>query len=181
MIGRAAVAVALACAGLSGCAADDEAGPPARAGVPVCDDLRRRENELIAVANDALAEVGAASDDASRRRAIAAGYERLVRTLGAQVVDVRGVDRALGRALSEGAAAAVEELRGEHDRFLAANPVGVSAADERGVVGELQTALEKAFSELEPPREAYRRAGLAEATDADPDCRFVTQRGDPSA
>lgn len=177
-------AVLLACALLLGCTtgeADDPTAAEADADVAVCDDLRRRENELIAVANQALAEVGAATDDGARRRAIAEGYERLLATIEAQAVAAEDVDPALRQALRDGAAAAADELRDERDGFLAAHPDGVAAADERGVVGALQTALEKAFSNLEPPREVYRRAGLAEATDADPDCRFVTQRRDPSA
>jgi len=73
----------------------------------------------------------------------------------------------------------VAELEDERDAFAAEVPV-VTADDERGRAGQLQNALEKAFSVLEPPRAAYVDAGLADAIDADPDCRFVTQRADPA-
>jgi len=171
--------VALVAAVLAGCdggAADLDGNP---ADVAACDDLRERENELIDVANDVLGRLADAGDDAARRDAIAAGFDDLVAVLEAQRVGE--VEPAVRDALVAGAEAAVAELEDERSRFLAAHPQGVSPEDERGVAGELQTAVEKAFSDLEPSRAAYRDAGLDAATDADPDCRFVTQRGDPAA
>lgn len=172
---------ALACILLLG-SCGDGGGPVEQPGAEVeaCDDLRRRENELIAVANEALAELGAATDDAGRTAAIAAGYERLAALAAEQVSTVAGgIEPELREALVEGAATAATELADQRDR-IADRALVVTASDERGRAGELQNALEKAFSNLEPPRAAYRSVGLAEATDQDPDCRFVTQRADPA-
>lgn len=170
--------VALALLGVAGCGdGDDEAAAVEE--VAVCDDLRQRENELIGAVNEALAALGDAEDDEARTAAIADGFDRLVEIASAQAADVRAGDDGLADALARGAQAAVAELEDERDAFAAEVPV-VTQADEHGRAGELQNALEKAFSVLEPPRSAYVDAGLAEAIDADPDCRFVTQRADPA-
>jgi hypothetical protein len=171
-----AVAVALV---LGGCGDGGEQGE-ASAEVAACDDLRQRENALIAVANEALADLGAATDDVTRAQAIASGYERLA-ALAAEQAQTAGADAEpeLREPLSEAAARAATELAAQRDRISDRGLV-VTQSDERGRAGELQNALEKAFSNLEPPRSVYRSAGLAEATDQDPDCRFVTQRADPA-
>jgi len=169
---------ALVLAALAGCGAD-EAEPVATEEVAVCADLRQRENELIGVANDALAALGRAEDDGARAAALAEGYDRLVESLAAQEPMVVAGEPDLSEQLAAGQRAAVAELEEERDRF-AAEVRAVTQTDERGRAGELQNALEKAFSELEPPRSAYVAAGLGAAIDADPGCRHVTQRGDPA-
>jgi hypothetical protein len=173
----AALAVAL----VSGGCGDGGGSAEPRAEVAACDDLRRRENELIAVANEVLADLGAATDDAARTAAIAAGYERLAALAAEQVSTVApAVEEGLREALVDGASTAATELARQRDRIVARGLV-VTRTDERGRAGELQNALEKAFSNLEPPRSVYRSVGLADATDQDPDCRFVTQRADPAS
>lgn len=147
--------------------------------VAACDDLRRRENELIAVVNDALGELAAAETDLTRAEAVVRGFDRLIALADDQVSTITTPEPDITRALVSGAETAVAELQDERDRFVAEVDV-VSAADEHGRAGQLQNALEKAFSDMEPPRAVYADAGLAEAIDADPDCRFVTQRADPA-
>lgn len=158
------------------CGGDDVDGAPAA--LAACDDLRARQGELIDIANEVLGRLADAEDDRTRYEAVASGYDRLVAAAEAQ--EVGEVEPEVRDALVAGAAAAVDELADERRRHQEAHAGGVSAEDERGVAGGLQNALEKAFSELEVPRAAYRQAGLATATDEDPDCRFVTQRGDPA-
>lgn len=175
----AALTLALATV-LAGCGDGDGPVEQPGAGVAACDDLRRRENELIVAANEALAELGDATDDAGRTAAIAAGYERLAALAAEQVSTVApGIDAELREALVAGAATAAAELAAQRDRIVD-RALLVTASDERGRAGELQNALEKAFSNMEPPRAVYRSVGLADATDEDPDCRFVTQRADPA-
>lgn len=176
---RAAVAGLLAVATLlTGCGTDD-AQPAAAEEVAVCTDLRQRENELIQVANEALSELARAEDDGARAAALADGYGRIVETLAAQEPVVVDGEPELTEQLAAHQRSAVAELEGERDRFVA-EVRAVTQADEHGRAGELQNALEKAFSELEPPRSAYVAAGLDDAIDADPGCRHVTQRGDPA-
>ena len=163
---------------LAGCSRDD-VQPAAFAEVAVCADLRARQNELIRVANDALSALARAEDDVARAAALAVGYDRLLDTLAAQEPMVVPGKPALTDRLEAGQRAAVAELEDERHRFLA-EVRAVTRSDERGRAGELQNALEKAFSELEPPRSAYVAAGLDEAIDADPGCRHVTQRRDPA-
>ncbi|HAS09118.1 MAG TPA: hypothetical protein DCS55_01145 [Acidimicrobiaceae bacterium] len=170
--------VVLTLATVAGCGAD-EAEPAATEEVAVCADLRQRENELIRVANEALAALGRAEDDEARAAALADGYDRLVETLAAQDPVVVDGEPELSERLAAGHRAAIVELEGERDRFVA-EVRAVTQTDERGRAGELQNALEKAFSELEPPRPAYVAAGMDAAIDADPGCRHVTQRGDPA-
>lgn len=177
MARRSLAAIALLVGASFGCASGEDAPPPAE--VAVCVDLRAQENELIQVANEALSVLAGAEDDGGRAAALAAGYDRLVDALAAQEPVVVPDAPALTDRLAAGHAAAVESLAGERDRFVA-EVRSVAQSDERGRAGELQNALEKAFSELEPPRSAYVDAGLAEAIDADPGCRHVTQRGDPA-
>ena len=164
---------------LAGCGTE-EGEPAATAEVAVCADLRARENELIHVANDALSALARAEGDVARAEALADGYDRLVAALAAQEPMVVPGEPDLTDRLTAGQRAAVAELEGERDRF-AAEVRAVTQIDERGRAGELQNALEKAFSELEPPRSAYVAAGLDEVIDADPGCRHVTQRGDPAS
>lgn len=175
--GRAAVR-GLVLAMVAGCGTD-EAEPVATEEVAVCGDLRQRENELIRVANDVLAELGRAEDDDTRAAALAGGYDRLVEALEAQEPMVVPGEPELSERLAAGHRAAIVELEGERDRFVA-EVRAVTQTDERGRAGELQNALEKAFSELEPPRSAYVAAGMDAAIDADPGCRHVTQRRDPA-
>ncbi|HSP02130.1 MAG TPA: hypothetical protein VLR27_01425 [Acidimicrobiales bacterium] len=163
---------------LAGCG-DDDAEPAAAEEVAVCAELRQRENELIQVANEALSELARAEDDETRAAALADGYDRLVETLAAQDPVVVDGEPELTERFAAGQRSAVAELERERDRFVA-EVRAVTQADEHGRAGELQNALEKAFSELEPPRSAYVAAGLDEAIDADPGCRHVTQRGDPA-
>ncbi|MCO8128482.1 hypothetical protein NHL50_14820 [Acidimicrobiia bacterium EGI L10123] len=163
---------------LAGCGADEEE-PVAAEEVAVCADLLQRENELIQVANDALAALGRTEDDLTRAAALADGYDRLVEALVAQKPMVMPGEPDLSERLAAGQRAAIAELEGERDRFVA-EVRAVTQTDERGRAGELQNALEKAFSELEPPRSAYVAAGMDAAIDADPGCRHVTQRGDPA-
>ena len=170
--------VVLTLATVAGCGAD-EAEPAATEEVAVCADLRQRENELIRVANEALAALGRAEDDDTRAAALADGYDRLVETLAAQDPLAVPGEPELSERFAAGQRAAVAELERERDRF-AAEVRAVTQTDERGRAGELQNALEKAFSELEPPRSAYVAAGMDAAIDADPGCRHVTQRGDPA-
>lgn len=163
---------------LSGCGGDD-ADEVAIAEVAVCDDLRRRENVLIAVVNEALDELADADDDQARTEAIARGFDRLIAVLTDQVGTVTTAEPALTDQLNAGTEAALAEL--EDERALFVDEVdAVTAADEHGRASQLQNALEKAFSLMEPPRSAYVAVGLDRAIDVDPDCRFVTQRGDPS-
>jgi len=174
---RWGVALGAALLAVAGCGAD-EAEPAAAEEVAVCTDLRTRQNELIQVANASLAELARAGDDVARAEALAAGYDRLIAALAAQEpADVPG-EAELTELLAAGHEAALAELQDERDRFASVR--AVTQSDERGRAGELQNALEKAFSALEPPRSAYVAAGLAEAIDADPGCRHVTQRGDPA-
>lgn len=177
-VGRSVRALAVALV-LAGCA--DGTGEPAAAEeVAVCADLRARENELIRVANDVLSDLAQADGDAARAAALAEGYDRLLATLAAQEpADVPGQPE-LSARLVAGQESAVAGLRDERDRFVG-EVRAVSQADEHGRAGELQTALEKVFSDLEPPRSAYVAAGLDDDVDADPGCRHVTQRADPAA
>ena len=173
------VLVAFLCvATLSGCGGDD-ADEVATPEVAVCDDLRRRENVLIGVVNEALAELSDAGDDQARTEAIARGFDRLISVLADQAGTVTTSEPALTDQLNAGTAAALAELEEERDRFADEVDV-VTLADEHGRASQLQNALEKAFSLMEPPRSAYVAVGLGRAIDVDPDCRFVTQRGDPA-
>lgn len=175
---------ALALAGpvllLVGCGEADEAGSATEVTeVAVCADLRARENELIRVANEALSELARAEDDGARAGALAGGYDRLLDTLTAQDPVEVAAAPGLAQRLRAGQRAAIAALEDERDRFVAEVPA-VTQSDEQGRAGELQNALEKVFSELEPPRSAYVVAGLDGAIDADPACRHVTQRRDPA-
>lgn len=177
--GRRAVGVVVLATVLAGCGNDDDAEPAAAQEVAVCAELRARENELIRMANGVLSELARAEDDGARAAALADGYDRLVETLAAQEPVVVDGEPELTERFSAGQRSAVAELERERDRFVA-EVRAVTQADEHGRAGELQNALEKAFSELEPPRSAYLAAGMDDAIDADPGCRHVTQRGDPA-
>lgn len=177
---RAAVLVVIASAVVPACGGNDADEPrAASAEVAVCDELVRRQNELVDVANEALAALGDAADDDGRAAALEDGFDRLIVVAERHVTEGAVADPALDDALAAGARAAVAELRDERDRF-AAEVTSVSMEDEHGRAGQFQTALEKAFSHMELPRAHYEAAGLAAATDDDPDCRFVTQRADPA-
>lgn len=162
---------------LGACAdGDDDATPEP---VAECAGLRDRENELIEVANETLAAVGDSEDATERAVLLVNGFGELIDTARAQVDAVESSEPTLEEALRTGARAAVTSLERERDEFSATVPV-VTDEDERGRVGQFQNALEKAFSEMEPPRSVYESVGLDEAIDDDPTCEFVTQRADPA-
>jgi hypothetical protein len=146
----------------------------------LCGALRDQTNELVRIANRAVAGIEGKSPQ-ERFEAIDSGFVEAhaaattfaedVETL--ELPDVAERD-SLRQQVAEGAEQAVAEVTDERELFEQTGPT-VEDADTRGRVGEFFNSIEKVMSVVEPSIATYDRRALQEAFLAEPTCSHVIQ------
>ena len=146
----------------------------------LCSALRAQTNELVRIANRAVAGIEGKSPE-ERFEAIDSGFveaDAAATTFADEVgtlelPDVEERD-SLREQVADGAEQAIEEVADERDKFEQTGPT-VEDADTRGRVGEFFNSIEKVMSVVEPTIAPYDRRELQEAFLAEPMCAHVIQ------
>jgi hypothetical protein len=184
---RVLLGSAIALAG-AGCGDDPDGSPTvpddtaASAALVVCSDLRAFANDLVRIANDAVAGISSLQSR-ERTDVLLEGFDAalaVAETRRSQVAalplpdDLAHVDD-LRAELRVGAVSAVEELTDERATFEREVPE-VTDDDVSGRVGQFFNAFEKAMSVTEPALAGYDDESFAQAFIDEPSCRHVVQQ-----
>ena len=148
----------------------------------VCGRLRTYTNDLVRVANETVTGINSLTPE-ERTAAILAGFDGGLEVARghAALVDELQLGESLPEAeglhdeLTEGAAAAIDELIDERAHFERDVPE-VGDTEVAGRTSQFFNAFEKAMSVTEPAIAAYDRRELSEAFLAEPTCRHVIQQ-----
>ena len=176
-------ALLAAAAALASCG-DDTASPDQQQdtamATALCGALRDQTNELVRIANRAVAGIEGKSPQ-ERFEAIDSGFVEAhaaattfaddVETL--ELPDIAERD-SLRQQVAEGAEQAIDEVTDERGLFEQTGPT-VEDADTQGRVGEFFNSIEKVMSVVEPTIATYDRRELQEAFLDEPTCAHVIQ------